>query len=167
MEKRTEMTEKFAPYDTAEFLTTPGRVQAYMDEAVSSGDGATIARALGTIARARSMSEVARQAGLTRAGLHKALSGAGKPGLETIMKVSGALGLQIQFTAIGDTAVMKARAAMAKRRKVSTPVVNLDVAQKPMASGKIKIKKSPAKIASTARRSAGGAKSAGASRKRA
>ncbi|MCL5270002.1 MAG: putative addiction module antidote protein [bacterium] len=73
-------------------------LEAWLDEA--SGDAALIAKALGDIARARGMSQVARDAGLSRESLYKALSGDRTPGFDTILKVMGALGLKLHAEAI-------------------------------------------------------------------
>jgi hypothetical protein len=57
-------TPKTAPYDSAEFLNSPKAVQFYIEEAIESGDAQLIAHALGVVARAKSMSEIARKSGL-------------------------------------------------------------------------------------------------------
>jgi probable addiction module antidote protein len=84
-------------YDVAEHLRTPEEMAAYleacMDEA--DGDAAFVARALGNIARAKGMSQVARDAGLSRESLYKALSGERNPSFDTILKVIGALDLKL------------------------------------------------------------------------
>ena len=84
-------------YDIAEHLRTPEEMAAYLaaclDEA--DGDAAFIAKALGDIARAKGMSQVARDAGLSRESLYKALSGERSPGFDTILKVVAALGLKL------------------------------------------------------------------------
>jgi probable addiction module antidote protein len=86
---------KTAPYDSAEFLHTPEAVQHYMDEALATGDPAFIAHALGTVARAKSMTEISRKTGLSRESLYRALSADGHPELATIMKVLKALDLRL------------------------------------------------------------------------
>ena len=86
---------KTLPYDSAEFLKDPEAIQHYMDEAFASGDPAFIAHALGTVARAKSMTEIARKSGLSRESLYRALSADGHPELATIMKVLSALDLQL------------------------------------------------------------------------
>lgn len=87
---------KVAPYDSAEFLGTPEAVAAYMDEALESNDAALISHALGVVARAKSMTEIARKTGLSRESLYRALSAEGKPELGTVMKVLAALDLQLK-----------------------------------------------------------------------
>jgi probable addiction module antidote protein len=84
-------------YDVAEHLRTPEEMAAYlevcMDEA--NGDASLIAKALGDITRAKGMTQVARDAGLSRESLYKALSGERSPSFDTILKVVDALGLQL------------------------------------------------------------------------
>lgn len=84
-------------YDVAEHLRTSEEMAAYFEACLeeADGDAAFIAKALGDIARARGMSQVARDAGLSRESLYKALSGERSPDFETILKVVGALGLEL------------------------------------------------------------------------
>ena len=94
-----------SPYDVAEHLRTPEEMAAYleacMDEA--DGDAAFIAKALGDLARAKGMSQVACDAGLSRESLYKALSGERNPTLDTILRVIGALGLKLRAEAVLDS----------------------------------------------------------------
>jgi probable addiction module antidote protein len=85
------------PYDVAEHLRTPKEMAAYLDACIeeSHGDAAFIARALGDIARAKGMTQVAKDSGLTRESLYKSLSGERCPGFDTILKVISALGLSL------------------------------------------------------------------------
>ena len=84
-------------YDVAEYLRTPEEMAAYLEASFeeANGDAAFIARALVDIARAKGMSQVACDAGLSRESLYKALSGERTPGFDTILKVIGALGLKL------------------------------------------------------------------------
>jgi len=93
---------KTTPYDAADYLKTPKEMAAYLDVTIeeSGSDAAAIARALGTIARAKGMTQVARDAGLSRESLYKALSGDRSPDFETILKVVEALGLKLTAEAI-------------------------------------------------------------------
>lgn len=88
---------KLTPWDSAEHLKTEEDcalyLQACMDEA--GDDAAFIAKALGTIARARGMTQLAKDTGLGRESLYKALSGEGNPSFDTIMRVLKALGLKL------------------------------------------------------------------------
>jgi len=91
--------EKTKPFDPAEYLDTSEGIAAYMTEALESGDPAFVADALGVVARARGMTEVARQAGVSRESLYRALSADGNPEFGTVMRVAQALGLQFTVTA--------------------------------------------------------------------
>ena len=82
-------------WDPAEHLVTEEDMAAYLEAALHEGDPALIAAALGDIARAKGMSQIARDAGLGRESLYKALSAEGNPEFGTIMKVVAALGLQL------------------------------------------------------------------------
>jgi probable addiction module antidote protein len=88
-------------YDVAEHLRTPKEMAAYLEACLeeANGDAAFIAKAIGDIARAHGMAKVARDAGLSRESLYKALSGDRSPGFETILKVIEALGLQLHAKA--------------------------------------------------------------------
>jgi len=88
-------------YDVADHLRTPEEMAAYLEAclAEANGDAAFIAKALGDIARAKGMTQVARDAGLSRESLYKALSGERVPGFDTVLKVIGALGLQLHAEA--------------------------------------------------------------------
>jgi probable addiction module antidote protein len=84
-------------YDVAEHLRTPKEMAAYLQACFeeANGDAAFIAKALGDVARAKGMSQVARDAGLSRESLYKALSGERAPGFDTVLRVIGALGLTL------------------------------------------------------------------------
>ena len=88
-------------YDVVEHLRTPEEMAAYLEACFeeANGDAAFIAKALGDIARAKGMSQVARDAGLSRESLYKALSGERSPGFDTILKVVKALGLKLHAEA--------------------------------------------------------------------
>jgi probable addiction module antidote protein len=88
-------------YDVAEHLRTPEEMAAYLEACIeeAEGDAAFIVKALGDIARAKGMTQVARDAGLSRESLYKALSGDRSPGFDTILKVVAALGLQLHAVA--------------------------------------------------------------------
>ena len=84
-----------SPWDPAEHLKTEEDMAEYLEAALEEGDPTLIAAALGDIARAKGMTQVAREAGLGRESLYKALSSAGNPEFATILKVVAALGLQL------------------------------------------------------------------------
>ena len=92
-------------YDVAEHLRTPEEMAAYLEACMeeADGDAAFIARALGDIARAKGMSQVASDAGLSRESLYKALSGERNPTLDTVLRVVGALGLKLRAEAVLDS----------------------------------------------------------------
>ncbi len=92
--KKTKTTR----YDVAEHLRTPEEMAAYLEASFEEArsDATFIAKALGDIARAKGMSAVAKEAGLSRESLYKALSGERSPGFDTILKVVRALGLKLQ-----------------------------------------------------------------------
>ncbi|MER0204238.1 MAG: putative addiction module antidote protein [Nitrosomonas sp.] len=89
------------PFDVAEHLRTPEEMAAYLEACFEEAgdDAAFIARALGNIARAQGMSQVARDSGLSRESLYKALSGERNPSFDTILKVVHALGIKLHVTA--------------------------------------------------------------------
>ncbi|NDC39366.1 MAG: putative addiction module antidote protein [Proteobacteria bacterium] len=91
------MEIKTLHYDVAETLRTPDEMAAYLEACIeeSDGDAAFIAKALGDIARAQGMTQVARQTGLSRESLYKALSGDRSPSFDTVLKVVSALGLKL------------------------------------------------------------------------
>lgn len=84
-----------SPWDPAEHLETEADMAAYLEAALEEGESALVAAALGDVARAKGMTQVAREAGLGRESLYKALSPDGNPELATILKVLAALGLQL------------------------------------------------------------------------
>lgn len=90
-------TERFSRYDTADYLKNEDDIAAYLEAVMEDGDPALIAAALGDVARARNMTALAQEVGMSRVGLNKALSGQGNPTLSTIMKVSKALGLKLKI----------------------------------------------------------------------
>ena len=91
--------ETFSRWDAANYLETEEDIAAYLDAVMEDGDPALVTAALGDIARARNMSQLARDTGLTREGLYKALSSDGNPSLATVMKVVHALGLRLTVQA--------------------------------------------------------------------
>lgn len=92
MSSKTQTT----PYDVAEHLRTPEEMAAYLDAWLEEApdDVSGIAKALGDIARAKGMTQVAMDAGLSRESLYRALSADGNPSFATVLKVARALGLK-------------------------------------------------------------------------
>jgi probable addiction module antidote protein len=89
------MAMKTTPWDASEHLTSPERIAAYLDAALEDGDPDLIRAALGDIARAKGMAEIADATGLSRTSLYKALSQDGNPEFATVVRVLHALGLRI------------------------------------------------------------------------
>lgn len=108
--KRTK--ETFSRFDAADYLKSDADAVAYLEAAMEEAgdDAAFIAEALGTIARARGMVQLAKETGLTREGLYKALSASGNPSLDTVLKVMKALGMRFSPRPV------QRRQASAKRR---------------------------------------------------
>lgn len=98
---QTRSKTKTLAYDVAEQLRTPEEMAAYLDAWLIEApeDAAGIARALGDIARAKGMTQVARDAGLSRESLYKALSENGNPSFATVLKVARALGVRLHAEA--------------------------------------------------------------------
>jgi probable addiction module antidote protein len=96
------MAEKFTRYDTADYLKSDEDMVAYLDACIKDdpGDGSLIRVALGTIARARGMSQLARDTGISREGLYQALSAEGNPEFSTVMKVIRALKLRLHAESV-------------------------------------------------------------------
>src|SRR3954449_2266982 len=92
---------KTVAYDVAEHLRTPEEMAAYLDAWFEEApdDAAGIAKALGDIARAKGMTQVAKDAGLSRESLYRALSADGNPSFATILKVARALGVKLHAEA--------------------------------------------------------------------
>jgi probable addiction module antidote protein len=91
----TNKTIKTHPWDIIDHLKTEEEMAAYLEAALEEGDPALVVAALGDIARARGMTQIAREAGLGRESLYKALSPTGNPEFATILKVVNALGLRL------------------------------------------------------------------------
>jgi probable addiction module antidote protein len=112
---------KTAPYDSAEFLNSPEAVQFYMEEAMESGDPQLITHALVVVARAKSMSDIARKSGLSRESLYRSLSPTGKPEFGTIMSVLKALdlGLSVKPRAAGKASMRRSPSRKKKSRRLT------------------------------------------------
>ena len=96
------MTEKFTRWDAADYLKTDEDMALYLDACLEedTGDGLVVRAALNDVARARGMSQLARDTGISREGLYKALSPSGNPEFSTVLKVIKALGLKLHTTAV-------------------------------------------------------------------
>lgn len=97
------MTEKFSRYDSAEYLKTEEDIHAYIEAVMEEGgdDPAFITHALGVVARARNMSQLARDAGMSREGVYKALSEDGNPSFATVARLARALGFKLGLVPVG------------------------------------------------------------------
>lgn len=104
------MPLKTTTFDTADYLRTEEERASYLAAALEEApdDAAFIANALGTVARSRNMSQLARDTGLTREGLYKALSADGNPSFDTVLKVVRAMG--VRFTIVSNAPKVKPRA---------------------------------------------------------
>ena len=87
---------KTTRWDPAKHLATTTDIAAYLDAAIEDGDPALISAALGDIARAKGVAELAAKIGMSRTSLYKALSAEGRPEFATVLKVLNALGLQLR-----------------------------------------------------------------------
>ena len=89
------MVLKTREFDASQFLETEEGIEEFMIAAFETGDAAFIAKSLGVVAKARNMSRLAREVGMSRSALYRALSGEGNPEFATIAKVMHALGLEM------------------------------------------------------------------------
>lgn len=89
---------KTKPFDPAAYLDDRESIAAYLSDALESEDPAFVADALGVVARARGMSEIAREAGVSRESLYRSLSTDGNPEFATVFRVLHALGLHLSAT---------------------------------------------------------------------
>lgn len=112
------MPLKTTPWEAADYLRTEEDRAAYLATALEEApdDAAFIANALGTVARSRNMSQLARDTGLTREGLYKALSADGNPSLDTVLKVMRALG--VRLTVAGNQPRGRKTTKAASKRKL-------------------------------------------------
>ena len=86
-----------SPWDSSELLHSPEAISAYLEAAFEDGNPALITHALGVIARAKGMGQIAKEAGVTREALYKALSMDGDPKISTFLGVIKALGLHLEI----------------------------------------------------------------------
>jgi len=89
------MVTQTRPFDPAAYLNSEQARAAYLSEALETGDPAFIADALGIVARAQGMSQIARETGLSRESLYRALSAEGNPEFTTVIRVVKSLGLKL------------------------------------------------------------------------
>ena len=96
---KTKTTTKLLPFDAARYLTDDAAVAEYMTAVLETEDSDLLLLALGDVARARGMAQVAKDAGLGRESLYKALAPGAKPRFDTILKVARALGVKLSARA--------------------------------------------------------------------
>ena len=96
----TKKSVKLRSWDSAEHLKTEEDMTLYLEACLEEGDAALIAHALGVIAKAKGMTQLSRDTGLSRENLYKALSGEGNPEFATVMKVVKALGFRLHAEAV-------------------------------------------------------------------
>lgn len=89
------MAVEFMVYDPAEDLQSEEAIAVFMSDALETGDAAYIAKAMGIVARAKGMAEIAKAAGLSREQLYRSFSERGNPTLKTLLAVMKALGIQL------------------------------------------------------------------------
>lgn len=90
--------KKATTWDAADYLETEADIAAYLNAAFEDGDTSVIAAALGDVARAKGMTQLSKETGITRDGLYKALSSTGNPSLDTVQKVVKAFGLKLDVS---------------------------------------------------------------------
>lgn len=95
---------KTRPYDSANYLDDAESIAYYLEDIIESGDPALITHGLGTVARSKGMTEVAKAAGVSREHLYRALSSEGNPEFATVIKVLDALGLKLKAVPKGENA---------------------------------------------------------------
>lgn len=98
---KDKLNAESTPYDVAQHLRTPEEMAAYLDAWLEEApdDAVSIAKALGDIARAKGMTQVARETGLSRESLYRALGAEGNPSFATVLKVARALGIRLHAEA--------------------------------------------------------------------
>lgn len=107
------MALKTTRWDAADFLTSERRIALFLQAAFDDGDPAVISAALGEVARARGMTDLARETGIRRESLYTALSREGNPELKTLVKVLRAFGLSVAVQPVGP------RSRLSRRRSAS------------------------------------------------
>jgi probable addiction module antidote protein len=105
------MKVKVSRFDAADYLTTPEDCAYFLTDALETKDPAQIAQALGVLARAKGMTEVAKKTGLNREGLYKILSDKGNPEIATILRILQVLGVEL----VAQPAKVKRKPAASKK----------------------------------------------------
>lgn len=140
-------------FDASEYLTSDEAIAAYLTEALECGDAGLVAQALGKVARARGMADIAQKTGLAREGLYKALRANSQPRLDTVSKVLSAFNIRLVAEVIP------------KEQRVLTPLVTAGspiakstaqrlAPQPPLLAAEEKGKTTQSKIAATKKKAA-------------
>ena len=108
--------EQYRVFDPANYIETVEDAAYYLTAAAEGGDAAHLAKAIGDVARARNMSKLARDTGITREGLYKALSGDGNPSLDTAVRVLTSLGLRLSLEPEPKAKAAKSKPAKGRKR---------------------------------------------------
>jgi len=122
------MAIKTSKFDAADYLTSQAAIDAYLEAALEENDPAFFQKALGTVARAQGMQDIAGKSQTTRAGLYKALSSEGNPEFATVMRVVNALGYRLAIVQ------KKKRAGTTKSKMVAPKRVAKTTAKRVTAS---------------------------------
>lgn len=128
---RTELLE-IAPFDPAQYLQDEASIAEFLSASVEMNDPAVLLNALSTVARARSMTQLAAAAGLGRESLYKALAPGAQPRYDTVMRVLHALGVEIALRPVATSAA--SQAAANKRRSASAAVASRPAGAKRVAN---------------------------------
>lgn len=97
------MTAGLKTFDASEYIETDEGARAFLEDAMETNDAAFIAAAIGEVARAKGMSAIAKETGMSRESLYRALSGDGNPQLSTVLKVLEAMGLKLTVEPVSKT----------------------------------------------------------------
>jgi probable addiction module antidote protein len=128
----TKKSFEVVPFDPAEYLKDEKSIAAFLNASREMNDPAVLLNALSTVARARSMTELAEASGLGRESLYKALRPGAQPRYDTVMRVMEALGVEMVFRAKRQPAVAKQTGAVTHAsKKKAVEVVRSKVAAKP------------------------------------
>jgi len=97
------MTTGFTKFDASEYIESEDGARVFLEDAMDTNDAAFIASAIGVVAKARGMSAIAKETGMSRESLYRALSGDGNPQLSTVLKVLEAMGLKLSVEPVSKT----------------------------------------------------------------
>lgn len=133
------MKKVFSNFDASDYLKTEEDISAYLEAAMEDGDPQVLVSAMGDIVKARNVTQVARDTGLTREGIYKAFSREGNPSFATVWKVAGALDIHLFFRSGAAKPVLvesKSRAGIDKRLNSKTSIKSRKFAAKRKSAGR-------------------------------